>query len=65
MLVAVLQPAGGQNVDPDPEQFFELLADVQQVEQRAGVLEIDEEIDVTANLLTSYGTSWTCEPLGG
>ena len=53
VVVPVLQATGRHHVDWHAEQRFELLADVQQIEERAARLELHEEVDVARGTLVT------------
>jgi len=51
VIVAILQPTGGDDIDGDTQQRLELLADVEKVEEGAAGLKLDKEVDVARRRL--------------
>lgn len=45
VIVTVLQPTRRDDVYPEAEQRFEFLGEMERVEQRTAVFEVDEKVD--------------------
>jgi hypothetical protein len=60
--VSGLQAAGRHDVDRDAEEFAEFVLEVQEVEQGAAGLEVDEEVDVAAGVVFALSSSGTRVP---
>lgn len=55
MVVPRLEPASGDDINPDPQEFLKILEQASLVNKRRTWLEVDEQVHITADLRLSPG----------